>query len=1720
MKLIALWLLSIPAFCALVFEPNRGQTDPTVQYLARTSTGVVFVTGTEIVFQREKLKPVRVSFSGARASKWHGVDATGHTTHYFIGRDASKWVRGIESFERVRRANIYPGIDVVFYGTAQNKLEYDLIVAPGADPTQIKIHTDAEVRIDPQTGDLFMGSIRQHKPVIFQNKTEIKGTFKKLGNHDFGFALAAYDHTKPLTIDPVIESREYIGASGDDVVTSVGPGGTASGTTTSVDFPGASGFAPGFARHGTDVFYRTVAFTLILGGSGDETAAPSTLTSNVFQFIGGTTNSRDLPTQTRVPRPASMLEYVGGATDGFIWILDPSFTNGFDPTASYIGTSGEDRFEAVTVVANGFILVGSSNGSGLLPELTNIRPQPNPAGGFDAFVAVGSITLASTGVVINMHSVSYLGGSGDDRAYAVVAQDNGDFVVAGETASSDFPIRGTAVQSQRKGATDGFLARFSSPSNDLFAWTSTTLLGGSGTDRINALAWSKADQTVIAVGTTNSSDFPTVQPFQAVFGGGPSDAFVTAFKADLSQVISSSFFGGSAADEGLAAIADVSGNVFFAGKTASRDFPQRNSVQPNFGGGTTDGFLVHLDRSGSVGYATYFGGSGDDEILALTNASGATVLTGGATTSTDLPGLSLLGTFEVPVVVLREGFVATFSNNVISLPNYTVVGKEARQTVPFGLGDSAKAMAAGRATIESADPSRVLVAFAGLATPNDTALWNLAIPSKIFVECLVDSGETIVTAKVAGYADQTMRVRCVPSELSAILSFGADTTVSLWDFVSVALRIVAVDPLTGERQFMVSSRLNATASIAIANTNPAVASLGIGADPAIGEVPSPISLFTVGETVLTFSSPGFKSAMLSLKVVSPFGQLKQIDLPPGFGIQDRLVRLNVKNPVTVRSLDPSRVLLSKIVFDTPSPSVTIPGFQDPTYWIQLQRGTPLGTEIRLEVSTQGAPTVVHRVVRAVAAVIKTTVPLPATILMTRGEQKSIDLTISTNGAISLAREIPPLVIESSNLTVIAASLSSINGNLSLTLSALGEGAATLTMRKPDGFDLAPELTRPIPVQVSANQITLPDLILGKDLVTSQFVRFPYPLPNSVNFTATTSAPNLIQLRDNLGNVGSIIRGSVTSGNTVHGYGVIGLASQGEGLVTFTATGFPPATAKVQLRPSGYFWESATTAAVQQSFNDLIRLQAAALDPVSLAPLEVQNPSAGAAPVIDSSNPLVATYSRGLSALAVGQTFLTIRQPSGFSTPSVRQRMQVVVRKQSDPVKVSLRLTITGSGSVSGTVACSTSTPCIQIFDRFIQVALTAKPASGYLFAGWSGEDCPNAAAATCNFAVFRETQLTASFIPDPGSLHFVPVAPCRLVDTRNAPGPLGGPALAARSTRSFPLRSACGLSANAKAYSLNITVVPRGPLSFISVWPGGEPQPLVSTLNAVDGRIKANAAIVSAGENGSVNVYATDLTDVIIDVNGVFVLQGTDAAVQAFYPITPCRVADTRQTMIVQPLTNREFSVRNQPCLSGAASSAATALVLNVTVVPKTTLGYLTLWPANQPVRPVVSTLNALTGTVVANMAIMPIGGALADFTAYVTEATDLIVDVTGYFARPGGEGALNFHTLTPCRALDTRTLNAPLAALSTRDISIPCGVPATAKAYSMNATVLPTETLGFLTLYPTGVVRHVASTLNAVDGSITSNAAIIPAGVNGSISVYVTGKSHLILDINGYFAP
>jgi hypothetical protein len=461
------------------------------------------------------------------------------------------------------------------------------------------------------------------------------------------------------------------------------------------------------------------------------------------------------------------------------------------------------------------------------------------------------------------------------------------------------------------------------------------------------------------------------------------------------------------------------------------------------------------------------------------------------------------------------------------------------------------------------------------------------------------------------------------------------------------------------------------------------------------------------------------------------------------------------------------------------------------------------------------------------------------------------------------------------------------------------------------------------------------------------------------------------------------------------------------------------------------------------------------------------------------------------------------------------------------------LTVSKPGSGSGTVTTGDGDIycgdiCSHVYYDGTPITLTATPSTGSVLTGWSG--CDSVTGATCIVTVNSDQTVIALF-STASALRFIPVTPCRVADTRLADGPFGGPAINAGDYRDYIVSDGpCGKFPNAAAYSLNVAVVPHASLSYLTTWPSGLDRPLVATMNSLDGRIKSNAAIVPVGANNAISVYVTDTTDVILDVNGYFVPETTDQNALQFYPVTPCRVVDTRKA--TGPFGGPSLvgkQVRDFPMLQNTTCSlppTAQAYSLNFAVVPPGPVSYLTAWPADQQ-QPLVATLNDLTGTITANAAIVPAATTstqtvdVGDIDVYVTDNTDLVIDINGYFA-PAGIGGQSLYTLSPCRVIDTRRTTGLFTNVLTPPIGVvdsPCGVPAMAQGVIINATVVPSGQLGYLTLWADGKTQPVVSTLNALDGAITNNMAIVPM-TDGSVEAFASGYTQLIMDIFGYFAP
>ncbi|MBL8218562.1 MAG: hypothetical protein JNL62_05010 [Bryobacterales bacterium] len=389
------------------------------------------------------------------------------------------------------------------------------------------------------------------------------------------------------------------------------------------------------------------------------------------------------------------------------------------------------------------------------------------------------------------------------------------------------------------------------------------------------------------------------------------------------------------------------------------------------------------------------------------------------------------------------------------------------------------------------------------------------------------------------------------------------------------------------------------------------------------------------------------------------------------------------------------------------------------------------------------------------------------------------------------------------------------------------------------------------------------------------------------------------------------------------------------------------------------------------------------------------------------------------------------------------------------------------------------------------------------------------------------------------ALRFVSLEPCRLMETRaeynyqGRTGAFGPPFMQAGETRTLTpsLSNVCTVPADAKAYVLNVTLVPRGGVDHITVWPAGQSKPNFWTVRSPDGQIVANAAIVAAGTGGGIQVYASNDADLIIDIAGYF----TDSAAASnlvFYPLTPCRVIDTRidyrqpagpfgpPSMTAQTKRTFQFPAATTYC---SIPANARAFSVSLTAVPKGALQFITIWPAGGS-QPNVSSINSPSGRIVANSVIVP-ASANGSIDVYAFNDTDFLIDINGYFAPDDGQNGLFFYTAPQCRVNDTTGTDGPAYGTdATRTIGVAASdkcvnVPATAKAFALNFTAIPNGSpMPFLTAYPTGQGQPNASVLNAFEGQTVTNSAIIPSGPNGQVNVYAYRPTHVVVELSGYF--
>ena len=668
----------------LQFEANRGQTDARVKFLARGPGYTIFLTATEAVMvlrqgktggprsmrepppltlsrppTPERASVVRMRLVGANArSAVTGTEELPGKVSYFLGNDPKKWRTNVPTFARVRFAGVYPGVDLVYYGNRE-RLEYDFVVAPGADPKRIRLAFEGadKVLVDGR-GDLALrvagSAVRFHKPRVYQvfagQRREIAGGYvmgpphEAVSSYSVAFRVAAYDTRRPLVIDPVLAYSTVLGGAGSDRADAVAvdDAGHAyvAGYTQSSDFPTTSGafretndppdaFVAKLSQDGGSLLYSTY-----LGGSGADYAYSLAVDGMGNAYVAGTSYSGDFPTTPG----AFQQTHSDGSDDAFVTKV--SATGRALVYSTYLAGSAGSTARAIALDSQGCAYVAGYTASTDFPTTAGAFQRQKAGLGYaDVFL----VKVNDTGSALVFST--YLGGTNFDMPWAVGVDGSGRAFVAGQTSSADFPTTPDAFQPAYGGGSgssgsDCFVAKISQTGTVLLY---SSYLGGSGNDYAYALAVDGSGNPFLA-GYTQSTNFPTTPgAFQRMFAARSGHAFVA--KMNGSTLAYSTYLGGSSSEWANGLAVDTLGNACVAGYTSSGDFPSTpDAFQPDRPSSYSSAFVAELNPTGSaLLYSTYLGGSGGGNAECLALDGDRNIYVAGGPSPNDFPSTAKFG---------------------------------------------------------------------------------------------------------------------------------------------------------------------------------------------------------------------------------------------------------------------------------------------------------------------------------------------------------------------------------------------------------------------------------------------------------------------------------------------------------------------------------------------------------------------------------------------------------------------------------------------------------------------------------------------------------------------------------------------------------------------------------------------------------------------------------------------------------------------------------------------------------------------------------------------------------------------------------------------------------------------------------------------------------------------------------------------------------------------
>ena len=612
----------------LRFEANRGQLAPSVRYSAHSNGYDLYLTerGASLALSTGTTHPQRLDLSllhSNRQPEIEALDRTATRTNFFRG-DRSHWRADVASYSRVRYRAVYPGIDLVYYGN-QRQLEYDFVLAPGADPNAIRLQFTgaAHVAISP-TGDLLVDAgdarVVQKPAYIYQDdpvthtRQQVSGRYTLTAHNTVGLVIGAYDPTRTLVVDPTLSYVSYLGGSGYDQMTAVklGPAGLLyiAGQTDSDALPGLG--------YGTSVNGGPDAWIGILdtnngmglvwasyfGGTGIENPLDMAIDQYGAIYLTGTTTSTDFPVAGGPFESTTTSTFL----KSFMVKLDPTQA-GTDSLifSSYLsGTTGDDVGNGIAVDNSGRMYVIGRTKSTDFPVTADTAYAPVLWGTQDMFLTVAD---PNTGALVYS---TYLGGEDLDNGKSIAVGKDGLVYFAASTLSTQFPMAGYNYSVNPFGAQDIIVGVMDITKASTDSLVYCTYFGGSGNDDVYKLALD-TNGNILITGYTLSDDFPVTRDAAQSTHAGNGDAYVAVLNPKnsfQSLVLYSTFLGGSHTDVAYGVAGDAAGNIYVTGYTLSPDFPVANAIQPGWATGI-EIFLTKIkpNVAGLAGlqYSTYLG---------------------------------------------------------------------------------------------------------------------------------------------------------------------------------------------------------------------------------------------------------------------------------------------------------------------------------------------------------------------------------------------------------------------------------------------------------------------------------------------------------------------------------------------------------------------------------------------------------------------------------------------------------------------------------------------------------------------------------------------------------------------------------------------------------------------------------------------------------------------------------------------------------------------------------------------------------------------------------------------------------------------------------------------------------------------------------------------------------------------------------------------------------